>query len=548
MVSNLEAVLKVKEMTEVQKQSIPWVIAGRDVLIKSQTGSGKTLCYAVPIVHLLQKMEPRVSREHGVYSLVIVPTRELAVQSLELFQKLTRPFTWIVPGAIMGGEKKKSEKSRLRKGINILICTPGRLADHLQNTESLGLSNVKWLVIDEADRHVALLEMGFQKDVSQIVDILQQRGSADRNTLLLSATLSKGVEELACMSLQNPVRVDMVQSDGKSSSDGAAKEIGDAIALPEHLSHHYMVTPSKLRLVTLAAFIMWKCKLSNKRSKVLVFMSTQQSVDFHYDLFHTVLGEGETSKLNLFKLHGEMAQKERTQVFQEFSKLKDGLLLCTDVASRGLDMPRVKWIIQYTPPATATDYVHRVGRTARIGGHGNALLFLLPSEVDYIKVLAEQKVKIESVPMDDVLETLRMHAASLAQGSKIKHVKTVEECCAALQMKLEDCVSKNKEMTALAGKAYQSAIRAYAAYPAALKHIFHKRFLHLGHMAKSFALLEDPTMIGNIVNRQHQKDHGSSRNWAPQRKKPLTQTMSEFDSGFSAPPKKKAKAEKEEET
>ncbi|KAG7202034.1 hypothetical protein KM043_004718 [Ampulex compressa] len=170
MVSNLEQNLGITTMTTVQQKAIPQVLSGKDVLIRSQTGSGKTLSYALPIVELLQKIRPKLSRNSGLRALVVVPTRELVLQTYECFLKLVKPFTWIVPGYLLGGEKRKAEKARLRKGCNILVATPGRLLDHVKHTTALKLHEVRYFVIDEADR---MLDMGYEKDMSGIVEALK---------------------------------------------------------------------------------------------------------------------------------------------------------------------------------------------------------------------------------------------------------------------------------------------------------------------------------------------------------------------------------------
>ena len=141
------------------------------MLVNSPTGTGKTLAYAIPIIHDLQALSPPVKRADGPYALIILPTRELVLQSLEVINKLVKPYIWIVPGAVMGGEKKQSEKARLRKGLNVLIGTPGRLLDHVETTKSLGLSRVRWLVLDEADR---LLEKGFEETLAKLLGVLKK--------------------------------------------------------------------------------------------------------------------------------------------------------------------------------------------------------------------------------------------------------------------------------------------------------------------------------------------------------------------------------------
>ena len=256
----------IEKMTTVQSLAIPVVLAGKDALIKSQTGSGKTLAYALPILHKLQALEPKISRADGCHALVVVPTRELAMQSFEWFEKLCRSFARIVPGILLGGEKKKSEKARVRKGINILVSTPGRLIDHIEHTKSLSLKNLQFLVLDEADR---MLELGYERDVQKIITAINENTERERQTLLLSATLTSGIEQLSEVSMKHPKFVDAATAEDEN-------EVGDMTALttPENLKQTYLIAPAKLRLVTLASFILWKTRYSKKR-KMLVFMSTQ---------------------------------------------------------------------------------------------------------------------------------------------------------------------------------------------------------------------------------------------------------------------------------
>lgn len=164
MVANLRQTLRITTMTSAQKQAIPHLLMSRDVLLKSPTGTGKTLAYAVPMIQRLQSLEPKVKREDGPLAIVVTPTRELALQTLEVLQQLLQPYVNIVPGLIIGGEKKKSEKARIRKGMNIIVATPGRLVDHIRTTECLSLAKLQWLVFDEADRYVAGLVVAINLD------------------------------------------------------------------------------------------------------------------------------------------------------------------------------------------------------------------------------------------------------------------------------------------------------------------------------------------------------------------------------------------------
>lgn len=314
LVKTLADLLGITELTSVQQRAVPIALEGRDILVRSQTGSGKTLAYALPIVQQLQEIKPKISRTDGIFALVIVPTRELAIQTLEVFLKLLKPFTWIVPTYITGGEKRKSEKARLRKGVNILIGTPGRICDHLLHTESFKLDKVKYLVLDEADR---LYECGYEKDVKVIVDALNKppegtnpfAKSTDEvqvtknvHTLLLSATLSTAVHQLAGLALKNPLFIDTSdqknvelpktipiaeQSDTvEAIEDGLASE---NIVIPEKVTQKYILVPPKLRLVTLAGLIAAETGEGKKASKILVFLATENLVDFHFDLMTETL-------------------------------------------------------------------------------------------------------------------------------------------------------------------------------------------------------------------------------------------------------------------
>ncbi|OWF51219.1 probable ATP-dependent RNA helicase DDX31 [Mizuhopecten yessoensis] len=568
LVSTLENKMEITQMTSVQQKSIPHIMIGADTLVKSQTGSGKTLAFAVPIVQALQALTPKVQRNDGPYALVVVPTRELALQCLRTFEKILAPFRWIVPGCIIGGEKRKAEKARLRKGINILVCTPGRLIDHIRSTNCLSLRQIKWLVLDEADR---MLDMGYEKDIAQIINSLNMARSAQlsqeliksdtkpRQTVLLSATLSEGVQKMAGISLTDPVRVDLSQSDvttetnqtikTEESSETSADTV--SFSVPENLKQHFIITPCKLRLVTLAAFIVQKCKMKQKTGKMLVFLPTQGSVEFHYAVFHHFFGGGnsvpdvladldldhskkkvETDNLDFFRLHGEMAQKDRASVYQNFSKAKSGILFCTDVACRGLDLPNVRWIVQYTPPGSTSDYVHRIGRTARAGNLGHSLLFLMPSEVEYVPRLNQNKISLEELQMNRVLDSLLSVVTDIQGGNNQRELpRTSEEAATYLQMCVEEYTNGSPQKTDLAVKGFQSFVKAYATYPSELKSIFHIKHLHLGHLAKSFGLRESPSKIKRPAGKAHRDKQGHQDK---SRLKFKRTAVSEFGSGLGS--------------
>ncbi|XP_055455883.1 probable ATP-dependent RNA helicase DDX31 isoform X2 [Psammomys obesus] len=510
LISTINTVLKMSRMTSVQKQSIPVLLEGRDALVQSQTGSGKTLAYCIPVVQSLQALTSKIQRSDGPYALVLVPTRELALQSFDTVQKLLKPFTWIVPGVLMGGEKRKSEKARI-------------------------------------------LDLGFEKDITVILNAINAE-CQKRQNVLLSATLTEGVTRLADISLHNPVSISVLD---KSWDQPNPKEVAntqpDSFAIPESLDQHVVLVPSKLRLVCLAAFILQKCKFE-KDQKMIVFFSSCELVEFHYSLFlHTLpcLSGSLTSEqlpsaswpLTFLRLHGNMEQEERTSVFHEFSQSGTGVLLCTDVAARGLDLPQVTWIVQYSAPSSPAEYIHRIGRTARIGCHGSSLLILAPSEAEYVNSLASHKINVSEIKMEDILAVLAKDDCfkRRQRGAQKSHAigpQEIRERATVLQTVFEDYVHSSEKMVSWAKKALQSFIRAYATYPRELKPIFHVRSLHLGHVAKSFGLRDAPR---NLSVSAVKKKKESWKRPNPQRKTQskhhlvLAEVLrSEYSSGLEA--------------
>ncbi|XP_018614826.1 probable ATP-dependent RNA helicase DDX31 isoform X2 [Scleropages formosus] len=559
LVSTLNNVLKVTSMTSVQKRTIPVLLAGRDAVVRSQTGSGKTLAYGIPLVQSLQAIQPKIKRADGPFAVIVVPTRELAQQSFQIIQKLLKPFTWIVPGVLMGGEKRKSEKARLRKGINILIATPGRLVDHINNTLSIAFSAVRWLVLDEADR---TLDLGFEKDLTVILNAINTT-SPCRQNVLLSATLTEGVSRLAGISVRDPVSIHVGEGTEEcAAAVPQASGIPHGFAVPEKLKQYMVLVPSKLRLVCLGAFILGKAKFE-KGHKLIVFLSSCEAVEFLLALFTTVLckeedlspSSSQPAPLLFYQLHGNMMQEERMEVFKEFSQCKTGILLCTDVAARGLDLPQVTWIVQYNPPASPAEYVHRVGRTARIGAQGSSLLFLTPSETAYINVLADHNISMSEMKVQDILANLMLDDQFKGRGkwgnkkSAGAIEQEVRERATVLQTEFENAVHANKNSVQSAKKALQSFLRAYTTYPAGLKRIFHIRSLHLGHAAKSFGLRDAPQGLSTAAGGSQKSRKDAPRKTCPsktlsRKERAASLLHSEYASGLegiSAPRKKKPK-------
>ncbi|VDO11080.1 unnamed protein product, partial [Rodentolepis nana] len=498
---------KFKHPTSIQVASIKNLMEGRDALIKAQTGSGKTIAYVLPMLNDLMTAEPPITRQSGPKCVIILPTRELATQTFTVLTQICGACVRIVPGCLVGGAKRKNEKASIRKGLNIIVTTPRRLLDHLSKTSTLHLGSLKWFVIDEADR---LVELGFERDVRRIIEIIVREttpkgGKSSIQTVLLSATLSPGVENLAGLALRNPVKCEVSENQtGNGVKDKVKSEDKQTaqFSLPSGLKHFLLVVPCKQRLVALAAFLLLKAKYNSKSGKLIVFFATQDCVDFHHRLFSETLrsdsdsGQDEfrTNDLNFYRLHGNMDPKERYSVFQAFSGCPNGILFTTDVASRGLDLAGVAWVVQYHVSGTPIDYVHRVGRTARCGGRGKALLFLQSEEKSFIQLLASTVgVEFKPVNLTDLLQTALYH---LQNTKKKAGINTVEEAASIMSRYfLQTVYEEGSELKLMAERAYTSFIRAYASFSGEMRLHFTFHRLHLGHVARAFCLNEAPSQI-----------------------------------------------------
>ena len=502
-----------KNPTTVQARTIPPLLQGRDVLVESATGSGKTLSYLVPVFDSLAKQQPRVSRGDGTLDLILCPTRELCLQVLDIATIISRRFTWIVPGSIHGGENRAKEKARLRKGVNVLICTPGRLYDHLTKTAAFDIRHVSWIILDEADR---LLDLGFKKQISSILKVVRDRASTKggMQTALLSATLSGVQDLLEVIPMRQPITVR--GRDGEmhvpaleaatTAAAGSNQRFYEDI--PEKLLQEYVVVPCKFRLICLLAALKhhFRAGDASRSRKILVFLSNCDSVDFHQVFLESHWNTGEeqawkdqrdkskqhepVAQPAVIKLHGNMTQIERTRSLLSFTKESRGILLATDVASRGLDFPEVSMIIQYDAPMGPEEYVHRVGRTARFGRHGSALLFVSPAECGFIGYLHAQ-CGITALAKRDGVELLNEGYGADKKAGKSLALELHRGANIASQA-IKLALAKDPELTKLAEMAFTSSVRSYCTHSRELKEYFRVGQLHLGHFANAFGLKDNP--------------------------------------------------------
>ncbi|KII73748.1 putative ATP-dependent RNA helicase [Thelohanellus kitauei] len=494
MKNSLTKVLELDFLSWIQENSIPPIKSGRHTLIKSPSGTGKTLSYAIPIVDILYQGPQQITRSDGIHVLIIVPTKELAKQTCTVFSQVLKNFNWIQIGAVYGEDKRKSEKSRLRKGINILVCTPGRIHDHLLNTYSLKLNNLKILVIDEADM---LLDLGYENKIHQIISELRQRCEIldfkKVQTILLSATLDQRVSKLSFGLLANPVFVDA----SPSEKVALAHEL---LSCNSQLSQTVVVVPTKWRFVALIWFL-HKILSQDKISKVILFVANIYSVKFFtsalremFDCYHKFFNK---LKVEFFELHGSMEIKERMKIFSGFSQTVTGLLVTTDVAARGLDFKNVSWVVQYDPARCPVDYVHRVGRTARAGKEGSSALFLSPHEVGYLEILIESGMKVEQ-QYDLPQLSSGWLKQKFGQDSKLKK-HAIEDEGSSVHNTLKTLVEGSPDLMHLASKCFTACVKSYASYPKNLKKFFNPRVLHIGHLANSLGLEQAPKNISRTL-------------------------------------------------
>ncbi|XP_017523275.1 ATP-dependent RNA helicase DDX55 isoform X2 [Manis javanica] len=381
----------------------------------------------------------------AVGAIIITPTRELAIQIDEVLSHFTKPFPQFSQILWIGGRNPGEDVTRFKEqGGNIIVATPGRLEDMFRRkAEGLDLTScvrsLDVLVLDEADR---LLDMGFEASINTILEFLPKQ----RRTGLFSATQTQEVENLVRAGLRNPVRISVKEKGTAASTQKT----------PSRLENYYMVCKADEKFNQLVHFLR-----NHKQEKHLVFFSTCACVEYYGRALEALV-----RSVTIMCIHGKMKYK-RNKIFMEFRKLQSGILVCTDVMARGIDIPEVNWVLQYDPPSSASAFVHRCGRTARIGHGGSALVFLLPMEGSYINFLAiNQKCPLQEMKLQK---------------------NTVD-----LLPKLKSMALADRAMFEKGMKAFVSYVQAYAKHECNL--IFRLKDLDFASLARGFALLRMPRM------------------------------------------------------
>ncbi|VDM48607.1 unnamed protein product [Toxocara canis] len=376
--------------TEIQRDSLQYSLTGVDVVGAAKTGSGKTLALLIPLLECLWRQ--RWSRNtDGLGALVICPTRELAYQTFHVLNKVGKHHNFSA-ALLIGGTDVEYEKNRLAT-VNIVVCTPGRLLQHMDENVNFACEQLQMLVIDEADR---ILDLGFQKQMNAIVENLPMT----RQTLLFSATQTKNVNDLTRLALKDPVYV--------SVHENAPQ------ATPEQLQQSYLICVDEEKINML-----WSYLVNHRKKKTLIFVSCCKQARFLTEaLCHLRPGT------SLMGLWGTMKQSKRLEVFHKFDrKTNSAAMIATDVASRGLDFARVDCVLQLDCPATVDDYIHRVGRTARMDARGEGILVLTPNqEQAMVSRLAAKNIPISKISVDQrqMLDIRKKLQSTIAQFPNLK--------------------------------------------------------------------------------------------------------------------------------
>jgi len=442
--------LNFTKMTPVQAAAIPLFLARKDVAAEAVTGSGKTLAFIIPVLETLTRLTTPL-RKHDIGCLIISPTRELASQISEVLAEFLKDSgQGLSQQLFIGGNKVDKDVQNFEdNGGNVIIGTPGRLEDLLMgktvgatmggNKFVTGLKTLEMLILDEADR---LLSLGFEFALNTILGFCPKQ----RRTGLFSATQTSEVSNLIRAGLRNPAVVS-VRDHSRLEADQRT---------PASLENFYLMCDPRLKLSTLVTLLRERAG-----QKLMVFAATCACVDYFNVLLKHFL-----SDTNIFSIHGKM-KKKRHKIFNQFREAKSGILLCTDVMARGVDIPEVDWVVQMDPPSNAEAFVHRCGRTARIGNKGAAVLLLHPNEESYIDFLSLNQ-KVTLTPLEAVTP----------ESDLLADVRTL--------------LKSDRGHLDRANRAFVSYIQSYAKHECSV--LMRIRDLDLGGAASSYGLLKMPRM------------------------------------------------------
>lgn len=367
------AKLGFKRPTDIQYKAIPNILKGEDLLAIAQTGTGKTAAFAIPVLSILHDQKQGRRRPDGIKCLVMVPTRELAIQINEVFLELGR-HTKVNTFAIFGGVEQDAQIDKLQKGIDILVATPGRMFD-LISQRHLNLERVELLILDEADH---MLDLGFIKDIRDVMRFLPKK----RQTLFFSATIDEKIKKIAYSLVSKAaIRIQI------SPKDPVSKRVDHFVTYVEMDDKRFFLE----RLIN-----------QHKEAKILVFVRTKVRAERVKKAMTRV-------DINTLTIHGDKGQKDRFAVMKEFKTGGIKVLIATDVSARGIDIPNVTYVVNYDLPEQAENYVHRIGRTGRGTHRGFAISFCSPNEkllLDAIEAYITKPIRVMELDKEDYDATI----------------------------------------------------------------------------------------------------------------------------------------------
>ena len=455
-------------MTPVQAAVMPLFLKNKDVCVQAVTGSGKTLAFLIPMVEMILRRIILLKKSE-VGGLVISPTRELARQTFNVAFDLCRHTSLPEPLLLVGGGSghrpvTRDLESFSKNGSDIVIGTPGRIDDILSRYSNLHMNELECLVLDEAD---VLLDMGFEVTLTSILSKLPKM----RRTGLFSATKSgtsgssnKAIKQLMSRAgLRNPVMVNVAIAsadkarDSTSTKDESTPDLKPhEQATPSSLTNHYLVCPIDEKLSRLVAFLK-----DHSDEKIIVFFLTCACVEFYSLALQQLLP---SNKLYIETLHGKLAPKRREKSMERYrdhGKLEGNdqrgcVLLCTDVAARGLDVPDINWTVQFDAPVDPSQYIHRVGRSARAGRIGSSLIFLAPKEESFIDFL-----RMRNVPISQISNLEKCSPDTSFVNIRVKDEQESVITIPDVVGKVRNFVLKDRDLLEKGTKAYTSYIRAY---------------------------------------------------------------------------------------
>ena len=418
-------------------------------------------------------------KDEGLGALILLPTRELAIQVFEVINKIGKHHNYSV-GLVIGGNDYEKEKYVVNN-MNILIGTPGRILQHMAESYMFTADNLKILVIDEADR---ILDEGFEDELIKIINYLPK----NRQTLLFSATLTRNLKRLVKIHMRSPEYINISNTDNvlnsieninknelsimKIKNDdnnnnantnnknilNNTTNLNDMI-IPKNLNQYYTIVEPEERVNVLYSFLK-----THKMSKILVFVSSRKQVRYFTEVFkHLKLG------MLFLDIHGKQKQGKRYSTFYTFSQKRNSVVLfATDLASRGVDFPAIDWVIQLDPPEDISQYIHRVGRTARYKSDGNSVLFIGQKEMNFVNELELRKIKVTKIKIG---------------ANKINNITPV----------VRSLLSEHTELIEIAEKAISSYVKSINLM--ANKNVFNIKNIDLGKLALSYGLVSSPEMV-----------------------------------------------------